>query len=81
MNRTDVDTVERGRYKVLVTEYEHLSPEELERLMADLEARVYDGQLRIPPGAEPSPPPKFSDLNSFDVVAWAKRRGITLPER
>jgi len=64
-----------------MTEYEHLSPEEVERLMADLEAGVYDGQLHVLPSAEPSPLPKFSDLQPFDVLAWAKRRGITLPEK
>lgn len=64
-----------------MTESEHLSPEELERLMADLEAGVYDGQRRVPPGAEPSLPPKFSELKPFDVLAWAQRRGIKLPGR
>lgn len=61
--------------------HEHFSPEQLERLIADLEAGVYDGQLHVLPSAEPSPLPKFSDLKPFDVLAWAKRRGITVPER
>lgn len=62
-----------------MTEFEHLSPEEIERLIADLETGVYDDQLRVPPGAEPGPLQKFSVLKPSDVLAWAQCRGIELP--
>lgn len=57
-----------------------MSPEELERLMAELDTGALDEQL--PPSAEAKPAPlaKFVELSPFDVRAWAQRRGIKLPE-
>lgn len=63
-----------------------LTPDELERLMADLDAGVYDDELRTSRGwidGEPTLPQleRFSELKEFDVKDWAERRGIKLPGR
>lgn len=61
-----------------------LTPDEIERLVADLDAGVYDEELAASRGwpgeTAPAPVRKFSELKEFDVKAWAERRGITLPE-
>lgn len=63
-----------------------LTPDELERLMADLDAGVYDEELRASRGwleGESTLPPleRFSEVKPFDVEAWAERKGVKLPER
>lgn len=60
------------------------TPVELERLVADLDAGVYDAQLSAPLDDLPSPagqPQRFSELQPFDVKAWAERKGLKLPQR
>lgn len=56
---------------------------ELERLVAELDAGVFDGQGPVPLDGLPAPaqPQRFSELQPFDVRAWAERKGIKLPER
>lgn len=58
-----------------------MSPDEIERLMADLDAGVYDEELAASRGLprEAAQPQRFSELKEFDVRAWAERRGIKLP--
>lgn len=61
-----------------------LTPDELERLMADLGAGVYDKELRASRGWLDGQPPlpqleRFSEGKQFDVKAWAERKGIKLP--
>lgn len=63
-----------------------LTPDELERLMADLDAGVYDQELRASRGwldGQPTLPQleRFSEVKPFDVKAWAERKGIKLPGR
>lgn len=55
---------------------------ELDRLLADLDEGVYDGQLPEPAAStsELARPQRFSELKPFDVKAWAERKGIKLPE-
>lgn len=55
-----------------------LTPDELERLVADLEAGVYDDKSSVPLDIEPAQAQKFADLKAFDVRAWAERKGIKL---
>ncbi|WP_298829478.1 hypothetical protein [uncultured Piscinibacter sp.] len=57
-----------------------LTPDELERLLADLDEGAYD-DLLVPPGDQAAPTGKFADVKPFDVRAWAERRGIKLPSR
>lgn len=56
--------------------------EKLERLTADLDAGLYDNQLPNVSTGLPVPGPleRFSEVKTFDVKAWAERRGIRLPE-
>lgn len=63
-----------------------LTPDEIDRLMADLDAGVYDEELRASRGwleGAPTVPQleRFSELKEFDVKAWAERKGVKLPER
>jgi hypothetical protein len=60
-----------------------MTPVELERLVADLEAGVYDAQLSAPVVNLPPPAQlqRFSELRPFDVKAWAERKGLKLPQR
>lgn len=55
--------------------------DEVERLVADLDAGTHDAQVATAPGVEPATPQRFSDVKQFDVQAWAKRKGIKLPKR
>lgn len=59
-----------------------LTPGEVKRLMAELDAGVYDEELLASRGLLPeaAQPLRFSELKEFDVKAWAERRGIKLPE-
>lgn len=63
----------------LMPESEHFSLDELERLVGNLEVGVYDGQLRVAPGAKPGPLAKFFELKPFDVLSGADCRGVKLP--
>ena len=58
-----------------------MSPEEVERLVADLDSAEHDGQDEVPYRVRPAPMQKFSDVKQFDVRAWAKSKGIKLPKR
>lgn len=64
-----------------MAETKPLSPDELERLLADLDAGVYDDQIRTQRAAEQARLPKFEDVKPFDVLAWARLRGIKTPGR
>lgn len=62
------------------------TPDELERLIADLDAGVYDEELLASRGwleGEPALPKleRFAEVKPFDVKAWAERKGVKLPER
>jgi hypothetical protein len=54
-----------------------MSPDDLERLVADLDAGAYDGKLAEQLGADITPAPfeKFAD-----VRAWAERKGVPYVE-
>jgi hypothetical protein len=56
--------------------------EKLERLMADLDAGLYDNQMPEVPGSlsVPGPLERFSEVKAFDLKAWAGRGGIRQPE-
>lgn len=56
-----------------------LTPDELERLVADLDEGAYDDRLVATASVEPAHLAKFADVTPFDVRAWAERRGIKLP--
>lgn len=58
-----------------------MPPDEVERLVADLDAGTYDVQVGIAEAVGPAPPQRFSDVKQFDVRAWAKRKGINVPKR
>ena len=58
-----------------------MPPDEVERLVADLDSAELDGQDEAPQGVEPAPQQRFSDVKQFDVRAWAKRKGVKLPKR
>ena len=58
-----------------------MPPDEVERLVADLDAGTYDAQAGIAQTVGPTPPQRFSDVKQFDVRTWAKRKGIKLPKR
>lgn len=58
-----------------------MSPDEVERLVADLDSGKYDGQVGVEPAVGSAPVQRFSDVRQFDVRAWAKRKGIKLPKR
>lgn len=63
-----------------------LPPDELERLVAEIDAGVYDDELRAPRGqleGQPALPQleRFSEVKPFDVRAWATRNGVKLPDR
>lgn len=67
-----------------MTTHPSLTPDEIERLMAELDAGVHDedlaATLRGTLEAAPAHVPKFSELTPFDVKAWAERKGIKLPK-
>lgn len=58
-----------------------MSPDEVERLVADLDSAKHDGQVEVPQGAGPAPLQKFSGVKQFDVRAWAESKGIKFPKR
>lgn len=58
-----------------------MPPDDVERLISDLDAGIYDPQTRIAQAVGPAPPQRFSDVKQFDVRAWAKRKGIKLSKR
>lgn len=58
-----------------------MPPDEVERLVADLDAGTYDAQVGNAQAVGPAPPQRFSDVKQFDVRAWAKGKGIKLPRR
>jgi len=58
-----------------------MPPDEVVRLIADLDSGSYDAQVQTMQGVEPAPPQQFSDIKRFDVRAWAKRKGVKLPKR
>lgn len=67
----------RGKSKV--SKPTPLSLDKLQRLMADLEAGLYDGRPRAPIQKAPSAAPqRFADLKPFDVKAWAERKRLKL---
>lgn len=60
-----------------------LSPVELERLVAELDAGDHDERM-APPASGPTaaaPLQRFADVKPFDVTAWAERKGVKLPQR
>jgi hypothetical protein len=58
-----------------------MPPDEVERLVADLDSAEHDGQDESPQGAGGAPPQRFSNVKQFDVREWAKRKGVKLPKR
>lgn len=60
-----------------------LPPDELERLVAELDAGDHDDRLPLPSGGATSDVPlqRFADVRPFDVRAWAERKGLRLPPR
>jgi hypothetical protein len=58
-----------------------MPPDEVERLITDLDSGAYDGQARTAQDVGPAPLERFSDVKQLDVRAWAKRKGIKLPKR
>jgi hypothetical protein len=58
-----------------------MPPDEVERLVADLDSGKYDGHFAAEPPIGPASVQRFSDVKQFDVGAWAKRKGVKLPKR
>ncbi len=58
-----------------------MSPDEVERLVADLDSAEHDGQDEVLHRVRPTPLQKFSDVKQFDVRAWAESKGIKFPKR
>lgn len=60
-----------------------LPPDDLERLVAELDAGDHDEHLAPPPGGPTSSGQlqRFADVQPFDVRAWAERKGLKLPQR
>lgn len=60
-----------------------LPPDDLERLVAELDAGDHDDRLPLPPAGVTADVPlqRFADVQPFDVRAWVERKGIKVPER
>lgn len=58
-----------------------MPPEEVERLIADLDSAEFESTEEVSRGTGQVPTQRFSDIKPFDVRAWAKRKGIKLPKR
>ena len=58
-----------------------MSPNDVERLVADLDSGSDGGQVETAQGVESAPKQRFSDVKQFDVRAWARRKGVKLPKR
>jgi len=58
-----------------------MPPDDVVRLIGDLDSGSYDGQVETAQGVKPAPPQRFADVKQFDVRAWAKRKGVKLPKR
>lgn len=59
-----------------------LTPDDLERLMAELDAGDHDERLPPCPGGPTAVVSlqRFAGVQPFDVKAWAERKGIKLPQ-
>lgn len=58
-----------------------MPPDEVERLVVDLDSGKHDSQVGVEPTTGSAPVQRFSDVKQFDVRAWAKRKGVKLPKR
>jgi len=58
-----------------------MPPDEVERLVADLDSAEHHGQDELSQGIRPAPLQRDSDVKQLDVRAWAKHKGVKLPKR
>lgn len=66
-----------------MTSKAQLPPDDVERLVAELEAGDHDDRLPLPSGGATADVSlqRFADVQPFDVRAWAERKGIKVPKR
>jgi hypothetical protein len=58
-----------------------MPPDEVERLVADLDSAEHHGQDGVSQGVGSAPLQRVSDVKQLDVRAWAKRKGVKVPKR
>ncbi len=58
-----------------------MPPDEVERLVADLDSTERHGQDEVSQGSGPAPLQGVSDVKQLDVRTWAKRKGVKSPKR